>query len=75
MILDPHFKFKYALDQDTKESLKQIVTDERISNYLSTKDTTTVPLRKTNSTEMPPEKMYKTVWRRIFGEQQTTETP
>ena len=33
-ILDPHFKFKYVLDQSTKESLKLIVTDEMISNYI-----------------------------------------
>ena len=70
MMLDPHFKFKYLLDQNTKERLKQIVTDEIILNYLSTKNTTSAPLRKTNSYEMPPKKVYKTVWGRIFGEQQ-----
>ena len=74
MILDPRFKFKYVLDHSTKESLKQIVTDEMISNYLSTKDMTSAPLRKTSSSEMPPKKVYKTVWGRIFGEQQATET-
>ena len=58
MILDPRFKFKYVLDQSTKESLKQIVTDEMISNYLSsTKDMTSAPLRKTSSSEMPPKKV------------------
>ena len=75
MVLDPRFKFKYVLDQDTKESLKQIVTDEMISNHLSAKDTTTAPLRNTNPIEMPPKKVYKTVWGRIFGEQQAAETP
>ena len=62
MILDPCFKFKYVLDQSTKESLKQIVTDEMISNFLSTKDMTSASLRKTGSSEMPPKKVYKTVW-------------
>ena len=75
MVLDPRFKFKYVLDQDTKESLKQIVTDEMISNHLSAKDTTTAPLRNTNPIEMPPKKVYKTAWGRIFGEQQAAETP
>ena len=45
-----------------------------ISNYLSTKDTTLAPLRKTSSSEMPPKKVYKIVWGRIFGEQQAAET-
>ena len=78
MILDPRFKFKYVLDQDTKARLKQIVTDEMISNHLNakdTKDTTLAPPRNTISIEMPPKKVYKTVWGRIFGEQHAAETP
>ena len=39
-----------------------------IANYLSTKDTTSAPLRKTSSSDMPPKKVYKTMWGRIFGE-------
>ena len=74
MILDPRFKLKYVLDQDTKVSLKQIVTDEMISNHLNAKDTTSAPLRNTNPNEIPPKKVYKTVWGRIFGEQQAAET-
>ena len=74
MILYSCFKFKYVLDQSTKENLKQIVTDEMISNYLSTKDTTSAPLRKPSSSEMPPKMVYKTVWGRIFGEQKAAET-
>ena len=45
-----------------------------LSKYLSTKDMTSAPLRKTNSSEMPPKKVYKTVWGRIFGEQPAAET-
>ena len=74
MILDPRFKFKYVLHQDTKASLKQIVTDEMISNYLNARDTTSAPLRNTNPNDMPPKKVYKTVWGRIFGEQKAAET-
>ena len=73
MISNPRFKFKYVLDQDTNDSLKQIVTDEMISNYLSAKDMTSAPIRNTSLIEMPPKK--ETVWGRIFGEQQATETP
>ena len=74
MILDPRFKFKYVLDQDTKARLKLIVTDEMISNHLKAKDKTSATQRNTSSIEMPPKKVYKTVWGRIFGEQHAVET-
>ena len=59
MISDPRFKFKYVLDQDTKVSLKQVVTNEMNSNHLNAKDTTSAPLRNTNPNDMPPRKVYK----------------
>ena len=74
MILDPRFKFKYVLDQDTKARLKLIVTDEMISNHLKAKDKTSATQRNTSSIEMPPKKVFKTVWGRIFGEQHAVET-
>ena len=75
MILDPRFKFKYFLDQDTKARLKLIVIDEMISNHLKAKDKTSASQRNTSSIEMPPKKVYKIVWGRIFGEQHAAETP
>ena len=76
MILDPHLEFIYVLNQNTKENLKQIVTDKMISqtSSVSTKDTTSAPLRKTSLSELAPKKVYKTVWGKVFGEQQATET-
>ena len=72
MFLDPWFKLSYVPNQDTKASLKCVVTDEIITNSLSTMSTA-VPVRETNSGQMPPKKAYKTLWGKIFGEQQAEE--
>ena len=49
------------------------MTDEIITNSLGTVGIASVPARETNSDRMPPKKAYKTLWEKIFGEQQAEE--
>ena len=61
MFLDPRFKLSYVPNQDTKATLKCLVTDEIITNSLGTMSTASVPVRGTNSDQMPPKKAYNTL--------------